>query len=191
MQEAARALITSEGIEALTSIRIAQEAGIPVGSVYAYFPNHLAIIEALADQWLATIRDGLQSLLQRPLSPDNWPALFDDMLQMVYGPPEKLPERRFENEMVKALEFFPELQSLRNAHAREAAQLLTEILIRAGAQGDRARLARLTRYCYELIGGLDNYLMQPEIQAGEALEWTRQILRQLLAPCFAAPVLLR
>jgi AcrR family transcriptional regulator len=46
--DAADEVLASEGTGAFTTNRIAQAAGVPVGSVYRYFPDKEAIIEALA-----------------------------------------------------------------------------------------------------------------------------------------------
>jgi AcrR family transcriptional regulator len=44
----AEAVLADEGAEALTTTRVAEVAGIPVGSLYHYFPDKQAIVEALA-----------------------------------------------------------------------------------------------------------------------------------------------
>ena len=46
--DAADELLASEGADAFTTNRIANVAGIPVGSVYRYFPDKEAIVDALA-----------------------------------------------------------------------------------------------------------------------------------------------
>jgi len=46
-------LFHEHGIEAVTTNDIAAAAGIPIGSVYRYFPNKGAIVLALADNYVA------------------------------------------------------------------------------------------------------------------------------------------
>ena len=46
--DAADEVLASDGTIAFTTTRIAEAAGIPVGSVYHYFPDKEAIVEALA-----------------------------------------------------------------------------------------------------------------------------------------------
>jgi AcrR family transcriptional regulator len=46
--DAADEVLAAEGADAFTTTRIAVVAGIPVGSVYHYFPDKAAIVEALA-----------------------------------------------------------------------------------------------------------------------------------------------
>ena len=50
---AARRILDTEGVGALNTNRIADEAGVGVGTVYEYFPNKQAIAEALRDQLAA------------------------------------------------------------------------------------------------------------------------------------------
>lgn len=46
--DAGAAVLATEGAEALTTTRIAEAAGVPVGSLYRYFEDKEAIVEALA-----------------------------------------------------------------------------------------------------------------------------------------------
>jgi AcrR family transcriptional regulator len=46
--DAADELLAREGAETFTTNRIAAEAGVPVGSVYRYFADKAAVVEALA-----------------------------------------------------------------------------------------------------------------------------------------------
>lgn len=48
--EAAARVLAKEGAEALTTNRIAEVAGVSVGSVYQYFPNKESIVAALVDR---------------------------------------------------------------------------------------------------------------------------------------------
>ncbi len=55
--DAADELLVSEGAEAFTTNRIARLAGIPVGSVYRYFPDKEAIVQALAVRYWSDFED--------------------------------------------------------------------------------------------------------------------------------------
>jgi AcrR family transcriptional regulator len=64
---AADGILSREGFEALTVRRIAQEAGVPVGSIYQFFPDKAAVVDALAhgyigefDAAIARLVDGAQ-----------------------------------------------------------------------------------------------------------------------------------
>lgn len=48
--EAARRILYEEGIDALTTRRVAEQSGVGVGSLYQYFPNRDAILARLAEE---------------------------------------------------------------------------------------------------------------------------------------------
>ena len=55
--DAADELLSREGPDAFTTTRIAGVAGIPVGSVYHYFPDKSAIVDALALRYWSDFED--------------------------------------------------------------------------------------------------------------------------------------
>ncbi len=57
MLDAADEVLASGGSDAFTTTGIAQAAGIPVGSVYRYFPDKQAIVEALALSYWSDFED--------------------------------------------------------------------------------------------------------------------------------------
>ena len=53
--EAARQVLAKEGAQRFTSARVAEKAGVSVGSLYQYFPNKAAILFRLqSDEWTQT-----------------------------------------------------------------------------------------------------------------------------------------
>ncbi len=50
--EAADSILSAEGFEALAVRRIAQVAGVPVGSIYQFFPDKAAVVDALAGMYI-------------------------------------------------------------------------------------------------------------------------------------------
>jgi AcrR family transcriptional regulator len=71
--DAAEHLLAAEGAEALTTTRVAEEAGVSVGSLYQYLPDKGAIVEALARRYLAEF-ERLMGELEReiPRDPEAW-----------------------------------------------------------------------------------------------------------------------
>ena len=62
--DAADALLAREGAGALVTTRVAREAGIAVGSVYAYFPDKEAIVEALALRHWSSVSDAIAGVVE-------------------------------------------------------------------------------------------------------------------------------
>ncbi|MEZ5651581.1 MAG: helix-turn-helix domain-containing protein [Burkholderiaceae bacterium] len=62
MFEAAIRILDAEGLEALTTNRIAATAGVSIGTLYQYFPNREALLEALTRREIAAVFDALARL---------------------------------------------------------------------------------------------------------------------------------
>ena len=69
--EAAVQVLAQEGAQRFTTARVAEKAGVSVGSLYQYFPNKAAILFRLqADEWRQTsalLRDILEDKQRSPL----------------------------------------------------------------------------------------------------------------------------
>jgi AcrR family transcriptional regulator len=59
----ADAILSVEGFEALTVRRIAQEAGVPVGSIYQFFPDKAAVVDALAHGYIGEFDAAIAALV--------------------------------------------------------------------------------------------------------------------------------
>lgn len=62
--DTAEEVLAGEGAEALTTTRVAEAAGVSVGSLYQYLPNKGAIVQALARRYLADFEE-LMAALER------------------------------------------------------------------------------------------------------------------------------
>ncbi len=64
---AADRILAQQGYEALTMRRIAEEAGVPVGSIYQFYPDKSAVVDALGRRYLDAFETALDTLVERAL----------------------------------------------------------------------------------------------------------------------------
>ena len=78
--EAAVQVLTKEGAQRFTAARVAEKAGVSVGSLYQYFPNKAAILFRLQnDEWRQT------SELLRAILEDNTRPPFERLRRLVHA----------------------------------------------------------------------------------------------------------
>jgi AcrR family transcriptional regulator len=78
--DSADALLAEEGAAALNTVRVAEAAGASIGTLYHWFPDKEAIIEALALRYwdeLAEILDGVSQDIQHELVEDPVSRVID------------------------------------------------------------------------------------------------------------------
>lgn len=63
--EAATRILSTESLTGFNTNRVAEVAGISIGSLYQYFPNKAALMAALIAQGEARVADGLEALVSR------------------------------------------------------------------------------------------------------------------------------
>jgi AcrR family transcriptional regulator len=84
--EAAAQVFESHGYARATTNRIAERAGISIGSLYQYFPNKDAILVALAQRHLAEGMAVMWPQVQRLSGEESWeevlPGIVEAMVQM-------------------------------------------------------------------------------------------------------------
>jgi AcrR family transcriptional regulator len=74
VMDAAERILEREGAAALTTARIAGEAGVSVGSLYQYFPDRGAIIDALARRYMDEFERLMDALAERAVA-ERWDDL--------------------------------------------------------------------------------------------------------------------
>jgi len=144
-------LLERVGFDALTTILIAREMGISVGTLYHYFPNKHAIMYAMAEQWLREAELALAEI-------DRW-----DLGALA---PEQFVDRLIERQLhvyktqhgilhlVQAMFSVPELRELDQRHDALVIEHMTAAFRRYGLQGSSTELGRLSRAYLELVHAL-------------------------------------
>ncbi len=74
MLEAATRIIDRDGLAALTTNRVAELAGVSIGTLYQYFPNKQAILAALGRREMQAVMSTLRRLLESPTTAPGEPV---------------------------------------------------------------------------------------------------------------------
>nr|WP_048876431.1 TetR/AcrR family transcriptional regulator [Saccharomonospora saliphila] len=81
MLDAGAELLDEVGYESLTTTMIAKRAGVAVGSLYQFFPDKRAVVQALTqrnlERFVAAVNDRLNSL-----GPEHWWDVVDSLLDI-------------------------------------------------------------------------------------------------------------
>jgi len=80
---AADGIVSQEGFEALTVRRIALEAGVPVGSIYQFFPDKAAVVDALAHGYIGEFDAAIARLVDGAEDPADAEAWADPVGRLV------------------------------------------------------------------------------------------------------------
>jgi len=176
----ARALLEEAGLRGLSTTSIAQRAGVPVGSIYQYFPHRNAILRALFVEYLGRIQDVLHDWEQNGPYEGNWRDFFEKLHLRLKRAEAR--SRLGKAWMEAALEN-PELQALGEQHAELIAAAAARMLRRFGSRWSDAKLRRLSLYYYQLNLATLLHEQRKDVRAKETLEWGTIALLSLLGHC--------
>lgn len=139
-------LLEEVGIDDLTTILIAKELEISVGSLYHYFPNKHSILFALGEQWLAEMTVAMNDVESLDLDNMNLEQFVDaavDRMVAVYRAQKAvLP-------LAQALWSIPELRDLDIRHDNLVITKLASVFKRMNFAGSKSELERIGRVYLE------------------------------------------
>ena len=161
------ALLERVGFDDLTTILIAGELNISVGSLYHYFPNKQAILYALGEQWLEEQTAALEEIAAQPLESLTVEAFielaFDRMLRVYREQRGVLP-------LIQAMWAVPELRDLDERHDELVISHLAEMFKRVGLSQGKSERERRGRLMLEMTHALFlSIVEQSTARAGRSL----------------------
>lgn len=135
--DAADEILATDGVEALTIRRLAQQAGVPVGSIYQFFSDKSSVIDALALHYMHEFETLMDELVATAIEAD-WDDLadtvFDAFVEMYRGRPGYVA-------LWRGRHLSPELMRADDANNALLSHGLRRIVVAQTGQPDDARLA--------------------------------------------------
>ncbi len=125
--QAALQVLGEEGVSRFTTARVAEKAGVSIGSVYQYFPNKTSILFRLqADEWKETT-EMLRKILENVASPP--PARLRALVHaFLHSECEEANMRVALNDAAPLYRDTPEVREVRAAADRAIALFMEELL---------------------------------------------------------------
>lgn len=176
-----RALLREQGLNAVTTTSIASRAGIPVSSLYQYYPNKKAILMALYEDYLVKLRE-LFAQYDQPKYFEQGRMEFIEQLFKHVNKAELRDE--IEDELEKAMGIYPELAEIDRQHREKIAEIMVELLRKLGSRWSRAKLRRLALFSYALNAGTWDYRAEVKPRAKELIDWNMTVTHAILGKCF-------
>jgi AcrR family transcriptional regulator len=78
---AAERIVTAEGVDALAMTRLAAEAGVPVGTLYQFFEDRAAVLDAIAYRYMDTFGTDLNRAIEAAAGQD-WRGLTNSLFDI-------------------------------------------------------------------------------------------------------------
>jgi len=149
----ARTLLLARGLEGFTIEDVADNAGIPVGSVYQFFPNKFAIVAELDAQDSALLIDDLIANPDR-FTPDDWQPALNDLIDLVARHWVEDPSRRA---VWMAMRSTAATRTLAREHTRAIVTVLLPVIGQLAGHRTPEQQATVTEVVVETAQALLHY----------------------------------
>ncbi|MGH7614233.1 MAG: TetR family transcriptional regulator [Gemmatimonadales bacterium] len=163
---AAAGLIADRGSEAMRMSDVAEQAGVPIGSLYQYFPDKAAIIRTLAQRYNAQDRACIEAELAKVRDAAGLRAAFARLIDTYYEMFLKEPVRR---DIWSGTQADKALMDIDIGDSRANAALLARVMARLRPRADRAELAASAFLMWHLAGATVRLAVSVGRAEGDAL----------------------
>jgi AcrR family transcriptional regulator len=138
MLAAASALIAEAGSDAMRMSEVAERAGVPIGSLYQFFPDKGAIIRTLADRYNALGRACIEEGLADVRDLESLNAAFAKLIDIYYALFLAEPVMR---DIWSGAQADKALRDIDLDDSRQTGSMLAAVLERLRPKADRAAIA--------------------------------------------------
>lgn len=139
--------LLERGEARISTNSIAKEAGVPVSSLYQYFPNKEAIAFSIYDKWAS---EALELLRRRSIDAESAGDVLDflaDERGDLFG---DITNARIVLRLGPVMDSTPELKQAKRAFLEEVTAIIADILRKLGSTWNEAELASLVSLLTEL-----------------------------------------
>jgi len=180
MLAAASALIAEGGSDAMRMSEVAERAGVPIGSLYQFFPDKGAIIRTLAERYNALGRECIEEGLADVRDLDGLRDAFGRLIDIYYGLFLAEPVMR---DIWSGTQADKALRDIHLDDSRQTGRLLAAALERVLPAADRAAIATRALLIMNLGEATMRLAISVERQEGDALvaAYKQMALRELSA----------
>jgi AcrR family transcriptional regulator len=144
-------LLEEVGQDDLTTILVAKRADISVGTLYHYFPNKYAILNALGEQWLGEIENALVELEAFNVESLSLRRFVDKCVERIL---DAYTAQQGLLPLVRAIYGVPQLKQLDSAYNQLVISAMARMFERLEVAERPAELARLARAYHEISHSL-------------------------------------
>jgi AcrR family transcriptional regulator len=175
---AASALIEEKGSDAMRMGEIAERAGVPIGSLYQFFPDKAAIIRTLAERYNAAGRDCIEKELADVGDKSELRAAFGRLIDIYYGLFLSEPVMR---DVWSGMQADKALREVELAESRLNGALLADAMARTRPDADRGELENLAFLIMSLGESTMRLAISVKRDEGDALveAYKRMALREI------------
>ena len=182
MLAAAAALIAEGGSDAMRMSEVAERAGVPIGSLYQFFPDKGAIVRTLAERYNALGRACIEEGLANVADLDGLRDAFGRLIDIYYALFLAEPVMR---DIWSGTQADKALRDIDLDDSRQTGAMLAAVLERLSPDADRAAIATRAFLIMNLGEATMRLAISVERKEGDALvaAFKQMALRELSAPC--------
>jgi AcrR family transcriptional regulator len=182
--EAAAHVFAAEGYDAATMDAIADRASTSIGSIYQFFPNKLAIYNALVRRYQERTRELFDAIVAPPLLDRPWQELLDEAIDALVAFHESEPGFRA---VWVGLHLTEQVVSEGEALNRELARTVEAVLARKLSALPAGRRSIVATMLVETMTAMLILSARRPKESKAVVAETKEMLRRYLEPYAGGP----